>query len=233
VLIIPAIDLKDGRCVRLRQGDMSTATVFSDDPVAMAKHWAAEGARRLHVVDLDAAAGEGSNREVVKEICRSVAIPVQIGGGIRTLDALERALEDGAARAILGTAAALEPDLVAEAVERSGDAVLVGLDVRDGHVRTHGWRQEGPRFEDAVAALASLGVPRFIVTSIARDGSMDGPDLPLYERMRELTETPVIASGGVRTADDVWALRDLGLEACVVGKAMYAGTLRLQEVVRG
>jgi phosphoribosylformimino-5-aminoimidazole carboxamide ribotide isomerase len=233
MIVIPAIDLRGGRLVRLFRGDFGHETTYDDDPVEVATRFESEGARRLHVIDLDAAAGEGSNREVVKEICRSVAIPVQLGGGIRTLDALERALEDGAARAILGTAAALEPGLVAEAVEHVGDAVTVGLDVRDGHVRTHGWREEGPTLETAVAALAEAGAPRFIVTSIARDGSMDGPDLELYERMRELTDTPVIASGGVRTADDVWALRELGLEACVVGKAMYSGTLRLREVVRG
>lgn len=233
MIVIPAIDLRGGRVVRLFRGDFEHETAYADDPVEVAKRFETDGARRLHVVDLDAAAGEGSNREVVKEICRTVAIPVQLGGGIRTIDAVERALEDGAARAILGTAAALEPGFVVEAVDQAGDAVVVGLDVRDGHVRTHGWREEGPRLEAAVAALADAGAPRFIVTSIARDGSMDGPDLELYERMRELTDTPVIGSGGVRTAEDVWALRDLGLEACVVGKAMYSGTLRLQEVVRG
>jgi phosphoribosylformimino-5-aminoimidazole carboxamide ribotide isomerase len=233
VIVIPAIDLRGGRVVRLFRGDFRHETAYEDDPVEVARRFEAEGARRLHVVDLDAAAGEGSNREIVREICRTVAIPVQLGGGIRTLDAVERALEDGAARAILGTAAALDHGFVAEAVDQVGDGILVGVDVRAGHVWTHGWRVEGPRLEDAVPALAAAGAPRFIVTSIARDGTMEGPDLPLYERMREFTETPVIASGGVRVADDVWALRELGVEACVVGKAMYSGTLRLEEVVRG
>jgi phosphoribosylformimino-5-aminoimidazole carboxamide ribotide isomerase len=233
VIVIPAIDLRGGRVVRLFRGDFGHETAYEDDPVEVAGRFEAEGARRLHVVDLDAAAEAGSNRDIVKEICRSVAIPVQLGGGIRTLDAVERALEDGAARAIVGTAAALEPGFVAEAVALAGDALVVGLDVRDGHAMTHGWREEGPRLEAAVAALADAGAPRFIVTSIVRDGSMEGPDLPLYERMRHLTQAPVVASGGVRNAEDVWALRDLGLEACVVGKAMYSGTLRLREVVRG
>jgi phosphoribosylformimino-5-aminoimidazole carboxamide ribotide isomerase len=233
VIVIPAIDLRGGRCVRLFRGDFNAETTYDDDPVEVATRFEAEGARRLHVVDLDAARGEGSNREVVREICRQVAIPVQLGGGLRTMRAVEEALVDGAARAILGTAAALDPGFVAEAVHAFGEGVVVAVDVRDGRVMTHGWQEEGPRFEDAVPELDEAGAPRFLATSIARDGTMDGPDLALYERIIELTGRPVIASGGVRVADDVWALRDLGLEACVVGKAMYSGTLRMQEVVRG
>jgi phosphoribosylformimino-5-aminoimidazole carboxamide ribotide isomerase len=233
VIVIPAVDLRRGRCVRLFRGDVEAETVYDDAPVEVARRFEADGARRLHVVDLDAARGEGSNRDVVKDICRNVAVPVQLGGGLRTIAAIDEAIADGAARAILGTAAAAEPTFVAEAVERAGGRVVVAVDVREGHVMTHGWREEGPRLEDAVPALHAAGAPRFLVTSIARDGTMDGPDLPLYERLLELTDRPIIASGGVRVADDVWALRDLGLEACVVGKAMYAGTLRMEEVVRG
>ena len=139
----------------------------------------------------------------------------------------------GAARAILGTAAALDPGFVAEAVDHFGDRIVVAVDVKDGFVMTHGWKERGPRIEETVPALSDAGAPRFLVTSVQKDGTMDGPDLALYERMLELTEVPAIASGGVRRADDVWALRDLGLEAAVVGKAMYSGTLKLEEVVRG
>ena len=233
MIVIPAIDLRGGRCVRLFRGDFDAETTYDDDPVEVAARFEADGARRLHVVDLDAAKGEGSNREVVREICRHVAIPVQLGGGLRSVGAVEDALEDGAARAILGTAAALDPGFVAEAVDAFGDGVVVAVDVKAGHVMTHGWQEAGPRLEDAVPELDEAGAPRFLVTSIERDGTMDGPDLALYERIVELTGRPVIASGGVRVADDVWALRDLGLEACVVGKAMYSGTLRMHEVVRG
>ena len=233
MIVIPAIDLRRGRCVRLFRGDIEAETVYHDDPVDVARRFESEGARRLHVVDLDAARTDGDNRDVVKEICRAVAVPVQLGGGLRTTAAIEQALEDGAARAILGTAAALEPGFVAESVELAGDRVVVAVDVRDGHVMTHGWQVEGPPVEAAVPALHAADAPRFLVTSISRDGTMDGPDLSLYERVLELTDRPVIASGGIRVADDVWALRDLGVEACVVGKAMYAGTLRMQEVVRG
>ena len=233
MIVIPAIDLRGGRCVRLFRGDVGAVTTYDEAPVDAARRFEGEGARRLHVVDLDAARGDGSNREIVREICRNVAIPVQLGGGLRTLDAIEASLREGAARTILGTAAAHDTGFVREAVEQAGDHIVVAVDVRDGHVMTHGWQQEGPRLEEAVVALHDAGAPRFLVTSIARDGTMDGPDLPLYERMLELTDRPVIASGGVRVAEDVWALRKLGLEAVVVGKALYAGTLRIAEVVRG
>jgi phosphoribosylformimino-5-aminoimidazole carboxamide ribotide isomerase len=233
MIVIPAIDLRGGKCVRLFRGDVAAETTYEEDPVDVAKRFETDGARRLHVIDLDAAREEGSNREVVKDICRNVAIPVQLGGGLRTLDAIDQALEDGAARAILGTAAALDPGFVADAVRRFGDRVVVAVDVKDGHVMTHGWREDGPPLDDAVRALEGANAPRLLVTSIQRDGTMDGPDLDLYGRMLELTDRPVIASGGVRVADDVWALREIGVEAVVIGKAMYAGTLRMQEVVRG
>jgi phosphoribosylformimino-5-aminoimidazole carboxamide ribotide isomerase len=231
VIVIPAIDLRGGRCVRLFRGDPTAETVYDDDPVEVAKRFQADGARRLHVVDLDAARDDGSNREIVKDICRNVAVPY--GGGLRTIETIEQALEDGAARAILGTAAALATGFVAEAIEHFHDRIVVAVDVREGRVMTHGWTQEGPRVEEAVPALADGGTPRFLATSVQKDGTMDGPDLALYERLLELTEVPIIASGGVRRADDVWALRELGLEAAVVGKAMYSGTLKLEEVVRG
>lgn len=233
MIAIPAIDLHGGRCVRLFRGDFEAETTYDERPVDVAKRFEAEGARRLHVVDLDAARGTGSNREIVKEICRSVAIPVQLGGGLRSTEAIEAALKDGAARAILGTAADPQTGFVAEVVERFGDQIVAAIDVKGGRVMTHGWQAEGPGLEEAVAALHEVGVPRFLATSIARDGTMDGPDLALYERLLALTDRPVIASGGVRVADDVWALRELGLEAVVVGKALYSGTLQMREVVRG
>jgi phosphoribosylformimino-5-aminoimidazole carboxamide ribotide isomerase len=233
MIVIPAIDLRDGRCVRLFRGDYEAETIYDEDPVEIAVRFQTEGARRLHVVDLDAARELGSNREIVRDICHAVAIPVQLGGGLRTIAAIEEAVEDGAARAILGTAAALDPGFVAEAVEHYPDHVLVAVDVKDGRVMTHGWQEQGPRLEEAVPALTDAGAPRFLVTSVQKDGTMDGPDLELYARVLELTDRPVVASGGVRVADDVRALRDLGLEAVVVGKALYSGTMRLEEVVRG
>ncbi|HEX9121924.1 MAG TPA: 1-(5-phosphoribosyl)-5-[(5-phosphoribosylamino)methylideneamino]imidazole-4-carboxamide isomerase [Actinomycetota bacterium] len=231
--MIPAIDLRGGKCVRLFRGDPNAQTTYEADPVETAVRFEQEGARRLHVVDLDAALGTGSNREVIVAICRSVAVPVQVGGGLRTMEAVERVLQDGAARAILGTAAALDPGFVAEAVDHVRDRVVVAVDVQGERLMVRGWQEQGPPLEEAVAALTAAGSPRFLATSVQHDGTMDGPDLALYERLVGLTDVPVIASGGVRKADDVWSLRELGVEAAVVGKALYSGTMHLSEVVRG
>jgi phosphoribosylformimino-5-aminoimidazole carboxamide ribotide isomerase len=233
VIVIPAIDLRGGRAVRLRRGDPGEETAYAEDPVAVAQRFQDEGARRLHVIDLDAALGEGDNREAIREICRAVVVPVQVGGGIRSLDAVGGALDGGAARAIVGTAAAADASLVARAVEEFAERVVVAVDVRGGRVMTNGWREEGPELEPTIAALDEAGTPRYLVTAIARDGTLEGPDLTLYRQVRSLTDRPVIASGGVRNADDVWALRDVGCEAVVTGKALYERTLKLSQVTRG
>jgi phosphoribosylformimino-5-aminoimidazole carboxamide ribotide isomerase len=233
MIVIPAIDLRGGRAVRLVQGDPREETTYADDPVAVAERFQQEGARRLHVVDLDAALGDGSNAEAVKAICHAVAIPVQVGGGVRSLEAIGGMLDAGAARAILGTAAAADPGFVVRAVEEFAEHVVVGVDVRGGRLMVRGWTEEGPPLEEAMAALDEAGTPRYLVTSIARDGTLEGPDVALYGRVLKLTERPVIASGGVRDADDIWALRDLGCEAAVTGKALYERTLKLSQVIRG
>jgi phosphoribosylformimino-5-aminoimidazole carboxamide ribotide isomerase len=233
MIVIPAIDLRGGRAVRLRRGDPSDVTTYSDDPVAVATTFQGDGARRLHVVDLDAALGEGDNRQVIADICRSVAVPVQVGGGIRTLEAIGDLMRAGAARAILGTAAAADPTFVARAVEEYAERVVVAVDVRGGRVMVKEWKEEGPDLEEAMPALNDAGTPRYLVTSIARDGTLDGPDLRLYTQVLKLTDRPVIASGGVRDADDIWALRELGCEAAVSGKALYEKTLKLSQVTRG
>jgi len=233
MIVIPAIDLRGGRAVRLFRGDPTHETEYSNDPVDVAKRFEQEGARRIHVVDLDAALGTGDNREIVTEIGRHVAIPVQLGGGLRSLEAVDRALNAGVSAAILGTAAAADPSLVEEAVAKFEDAIIVAVDVKDDRVMVRGWQEAGPPIEEALPALAEAGTPHFLVTSIRMDGTLDGPDVDLYRRVLELTDVPVIASGGVRTADDIWALRDLGIMSAVVGKALYVGTMKLAEVVRG
>jgi phosphoribosylformimino-5-aminoimidazole carboxamide ribotide isomerase len=233
VIVIPAIDLRGGRAVRLLRGNPDDETSYADDPVAVAERFQEEGARRLHIVDLDAALEQGDNREAIREICRAVVIPVQVGGGLRTLESIGQIIEDGAARAILGTQAALDHEFVARAVEEFAERVVVAVDVRGGRVMVRGWQEEGPKLEETIAALDEAGTPRYLVTSIARDGTLDGPDLRLYTQVLKLTETPLIASGGVRDADDIWALRDLGCEAAVTGKALYEKTLKLAQVIRG
>ena len=233
MIVIPAIDLRGGRAVRLRRGDPSEETASDEDPVALAQRFQEEGARRLHVIDLDAALGEGDNRATIREICRNVVVPVQVGGGIRSMDEMRAVSDDGAARGILGTAAAADASFVARIVEEFAERVVVAVDVRGGRVMTNGWREEGPELEPTLAALDAAGTPRFLVTAIARDGTLEGPDLTLYRQVLALTERPVIASGGVRNADDVWALRDVGCEAVVTGKALYERTLKLSQVTRG
>jgi phosphoribosylformimino-5-aminoimidazole carboxamide ribotide isomerase len=233
MIVIPAIDLRGGRAVRLLRGDPEAETSYADDPVEVASRFQEEGARRLHLIDLDAALEQGENRDVLREICQAVAIPVQIGGGVRSLPDIQAVLDLGASRAILGTAAALDPSFVARAVEEFAERVLVAVDVRGGHVMVKGWQEEGPELEPAIAALDDAGAPRYLVTAIARDGTLDGPDLRLYRQVLALTRRPVIASGGVRTADDIWALRDEGCEAAVTGKALYEKTLKLSQVIRG
>ncbi|MBI3647194.1 MAG: 1-(5-phosphoribosyl)-5-[(5-phosphoribosylamino)methylideneamino] imidazole-4-carboxamide isomerase [Actinobacteria bacterium] len=233
MIVIPAIDLRGGCAVRLLKGDPANETAYDADPIALAVRFQTEGARRLHVVDLDAALGEGANNEILREICLAVAIPVQVGGGLRALEDLGRVLGYGAERAILGTAAALDPGFVSRAVEEHAEHVVVAVDVRFGHLMVRGWQEEGPALEEILPALAEAGAPRFLVTSIARDGTLEGPDLTLYRRVLQLTDRPVIASGGVRTAEDVWALRDIGCEAVVTGKALYEKTLKLAQVTRG
>jgi phosphoribosyl isomerase A len=233
MIVIPAIDLRGGRAVRLLRGDPDSETAYSDDPVEVAVRFQEEGARRLHVIDLDAALEQGNNRNVIADICRSVVLPVQVGGGVRRLEDLAEIRELGAARVILGTTAALDPSFVQRAVEEHAEHVVVAVDVRGGHVMVKGWKEEGPTLEDAMPRLNDAGSPRYLVTAIARDGTLEGPDLRLYRHVLTLTDRPLIASGGVRTADDIWALRDVGCEASVTGKALYEKTLKLSQVIRG
>ena len=233
MIVIPAIDVRAGRAVRLLRGNPNEETAYDEDPVQVAVRFQEEGARRLHVIDLDAALDEGANRDTIRDICRSVVLPVQVGGGIRTLEDVAAVLEIGAGRVILGTSAALDPGFVARAVEEFAERILVAVDVRGGLAMVKGWREEGPPVEEVIPALNDAGTPRYLVTAIARDGTLDGPDLRLYRHVLGLTDRPIIASGGVRSADDIWALRDAGCEAAVTGKALYEKTLKLSQVTRG
>jgi phosphoribosylformimino-5-aminoimidazole carboxamide ribotide isomerase len=230
--LYPAIDLRGGRCVRLFQGDFGQQTVYGEDPPAMARRWEAAGARWLHLIDLDAAAGEGENRATIAAICRAVQIPVQVGGGVRRLSDIETLLTDGAARVILGTPAAEDTALIAEAVARFGERIVVALDGREGYVYTRGWRERTPhRLVDLGRRMAELGVTRFLSTDIARDGTLSEPNFASLAELIAETGRPVIASGGVSAVAHLERLIALGSEGAVVGKALYEGALRLEDAL--
>jgi phosphoribosylformimino-5-aminoimidazole carboxamide ribotide isomerase len=236
-LVIPAIDLRDGRCVQLHQGDYDEETVYFEDPVKMAKLWRVQNARTLHLVDLDAARGddEHNNRDVIRAICDVLDIPIQLGGGIRSMEQIEAALDMGVYRVILGTASVRNPDLVEAAIDRfSPQQVVVGLDARDGEVRVQGWT-EGSGL-DAVAFAREMegrGVRRFIYTDISRDGTMDGPNIEAYRELADtLSQAKITASGGVGSYEDLLALQTLepyGVDSVIVGTALYENRFPCQQ----
>ena len=234
MLLIPAIDMKDGQCVRLRQGRMEDATVFSDDPLAMAAHWAEQGCRRLHLVDLDGAfAGEPRNGALVAAIARELGeIPVQIGGGIRSLDIIARYLEAGVSQVILGTRAVQDPDFLASAAERHPGRIILGLDARNGMLATDGWDRTTETSAVGFAVGASgLDLAAIVYTDIDRDGMLEGLNLAATLALAEAVATPVIASGGISCLDDLAALKAAFagssgmLLGAITGRAIYAGTL--------
>jgi phosphoribosylformimino-5-aminoimidazole carboxamide ribotide isomerase len=229
MIVVPAIDLRGGRCVRLVRGDPSQQTVYKADPPAVARVFEEQGAELLHVVDLDATFGTGDNQDTITEICDAVDIPVQVGGGLRSVVNLMQAQIAGASRVVLGTAAALDPDFVRGAVYRYRQRVVVAVDVRGDRVMVDGWRTDAGALEEIIPAMERANAPRFLVTSIDLDGTMEGPDLDLYDRLRQITMRPVQASGGVRSAEDLDALAALGVEAAIVGRALYEGTISLSE----
>ncbi len=236
MILYPAIDLKDGNCVRLYKGEMSQATVFSDDPAAQARAFQDAGCEWLHLVDLNGAfAGAPINGEAVEAILSAISVPAQLGGGIRDMATIERWLDKGLARVILGTVAVENPDLVCEAARRFPGAVAVGIDARGGRVATKGWAEEtdvevtdlARRFEDA-------GVAAIIYTDIDRDGAMQGPNVAATAALARAVSIPVIASGGVSSLDDLIALRDCGapLNGAISGRALYDGAIDLGEALR-
>jgi phosphoribosylformimino-5-aminoimidazole carboxamide ribotide isomerase len=232
MIFYPAIDLKDGNCVRLVQGDMDRATVFGDDPAAQARAFAGAGCEWLHVVDLDGAfAGRPVNGDAVQAIIDAVDIPVQIGGGIRDLERIGDWLLRGAARVILGTLALSDPGLVAEACRRHPGRIAVGIDARDGRVAVEGWSKESAvEALDLARAIEDLGVAVLIHTDIARDGAMGGPNVEATVALAEAVSVPVIASGGVASLDDIGALKRTGVLAGVIcGRALYDGRIDAAE----
>ena len=232
--VIPAIDLRDGRCVRLYQGDYAQETVYSDDPVEVALRWQEAGAVRLHVVDLDGTArGEPANLEIMASIAGSTRMPIQLGGGIRSVETIERAIAMGAGRVVLGTSAVGDPGLVETACHRFGpEAIVVGVDARDGLVATRGWLESsGVAATDLVRQMTSLGVTRFVYTDIARDGTMTEPNFQAIEDLMKATGAVVVASGGVSTLEHLGRLARLGVDGAIVGKALYEGAIDLREAI--
>ena len=231
--VIPAIDIKGGRCVRLYQGDYNQETIFSEDPVAVALDWRNQGARRLHVVDLDgAASGEVRNMAVIEAIVKRAGLPVQLGGGIRDEATVDRLIGVGIDRVILGTVAVEKPELVKSLCRRFGEAIAVGIDARDGRVATHGWRKgtEVTALELG-QSMAAAGVRRLVYTDIKRDGTLTEPNFDGVAELLGAVSLAVIAAGGISVLSHLRKLRELGVEGAVVGKALYTGDINLKEAL--
>lgn len=233
MLIIPAIDLKDGQCVRLYQGDYSKVTVFSDRPSEVARRWEREGARLLHVVDLDGAYhGTPCNLSAIREIVQAVDIPVQVGGGLRTVEAVQTILSLGARRAVIGTAVVEDRHLIAELGKRWPGRIAVAIDARDGVVMTHGWQHAAAvRARDLAQEVVLRGASRIIYTDVERDGTLTEPNYTATADIVAAVPVPVIASGGVASVEQLRRLQAVGVEGAIVGRALYTGAIRLQDAL--
>jgi phosphoribosylformimino-5-aminoimidazole carboxamide ribotide isomerase len=231
--VIPAIDIKDGAVVRLYKGDFAQQTVFSDDPVKTARGWEEQGAPLLHVVDLDGTEkGSSTNWLVVAAVADALTIPVQMGGGLRDLAAIEQAVAAGVTRVVLGTVALEQPELVAEACARYPGRVVVALDARNGKVMTHGWQQDsGVDMLELAQQMVACGVSRFLYTDVERDGTLSQPNFEATGALAQAVSVPVIASGGVATLAHLTRLTTLGVEGSIVGSALYRGAFTLPEAL--
>jgi phosphoribosylformimino-5-aminoimidazole carboxamide ribotide isomerase len=236
MLVIPAIDIRDGKCVRLFQGDYGKETVYSDDPVNVAKNWEKNGAKRLHIVDLDGAfEGKPKNIEIVKEIRKAVKIQLEFGGGVRSSETLEMLFGAGIDHVILGTAAVSNPDLLNKAIERYKQKLIVGVDVRMGMVAVSGWTQTTNQgMMSFVKSMKMLGVEQILFTDISKDGAMKGPNLEALKEIARESGLKVIASGGVSTLEDIKNIKQLeayGVNGIIIGKALYTGDIKLEDAI--
>jgi phosphoribosylformimino-5-aminoimidazole carboxamide ribotide isomerase len=237
MLIVPAIDLKGGKCVRLLRGDMNAETVYGDDPVAIGQRWVSEGAQYLHVVDLDGAvSGQPVNTQAIGALCRTLAIPIEVGGGVRSVARAAELLEGGADRVIFGTAALAEPEVVRAACRRFPGRIAVGIDARDGKVAVRGWTVTSSTEAVELARQAeALGACRVIYTDISRDGTQQGVNVAATRAVAESISIPVTASGGVGLLADILTLVASGapgIDAVIIGRALYTGAVRLPEAIR-
>jgi len=231
--LYPAIDLRGGRCVRLLQGQFDAETVYSDDPVQTALRWQSEGARWLHIVDLDGArAGKPQQLHILDDIVSAVRIPVQFGGGIRAEHHLQKAFEAGAMRVVLGSVLITDPEFAERVFKEWGERVALGVDVREGKVAIRGWQEQtGVDALELIQRMAKLGARRVIVTDISRDGTLQGPNLQLLKQLVQEAGIPIIASGGVSSLDDLLALKETGVEGAIIGKALYTGSISLRDAL--
>ena len=236
MIVIPAIDLHGGKCVRMERGDLATATVYDDDPVERARRFVDAGAPRLHVIDLDGAFGSGENYEAIRRICAAVSVPVQSGGGIRSLDHAQARLHAGVAQIILGTLLVTEERIARNIIGALGERVIAGIDARGTRVATHGWQQDTtPVDRDALARrVVQWGVTRIIFTEIRRDGMGEGYDIAALREVADAAEVPITANGGARSVDDLRELKrgaPPAVDSCIVGSAVYKGSIDLTEAI--
>lgn len=229
----PAIDLRGGKCVRLRQGDYAQETVFGDDPAAIARHWVDRGADRLHLVDLDGAKeGRPANLAIIREILAVVDVPCELGGGIRSEESIRQLLDLGLARLVLGTSAIKDAQWFRQMCVTYAERLVLGIDARDGQVATDGWLEtSGMRATDLARSFAGEPLAAIVYTDIATDGMLSGPNVAAMQEMQAAVDLPVIASGGVTTAEDVSRLKAAGLHGCIIGRAIYEGELDLENAL--
>ncbi|WP_158864790.1 bifunctional 1-(5-phosphoribosyl)-5-((5-phosphoribosylamino)methylideneamino)imidazole-4-carboxamide isomerase/phosphoribosylanthranilate isomerase PriA [Leifsonia sp. AG29] len=234
LVLLPAVDVADGKAVRLTQGEAGSETNYGD-PVDAAAEWAEAGAEWIHLVDLDAAFGRGDNRGLLRRVIKQVkGVNIELSGGIRDDESLEQALEAGATRVNLGTAALENPEWAATVIGRYGEAIAVGLDVRGTTLAARGWTREGGDLWEVLERLEEAGCARYVVTDVTKDGTLRGPNIDLLKQVTERTDRPVVASGGISSLDDIAALRELvplGVEGAIVGKALYSGAFTLPEAL--
>ena len=232
--IYPAIDIKDGSCVRLYKGRFDDMTVYGSDPAAMAKKWEKLGGEYIHVVDLDGALkGHGVNADVIKKICETVNVPVQTGGGIRTIDDIETKLSCGIARVIIGTKAVSDAEFVKRAVDKYGDRIVIGIDAKNGMVAVEGWEKTSDfKAVEFAKKMAAIGVKTIVYTDIATDGTLAGPNVAAMKEMAESVDINVIASGGVGNIEHIRALLPCGVEGVITGKALYTNNIDLADAIK-
>ncbi len=233
MIILPAIDLKDGRCVRLLKGDFATVHQVAEDPLETAAVFKAAGAEFIHMVDLDGAKdGVRKNGTIVESVCKNSGLKVELGGGIRTMADLEAVFSLGVYRGVIGSAAVTDPDFVAEAAKKYGDRIAVGIDTLDGKVKTAGWVEDsGIDYLEFAKKMESLGVQNIIFTDIATDGALSGPSLDRLKALKEAVSCRITASGGVANIMDIAHLKELGMDGAIIGKAYYAGTIDLKAAI--